>query len=114
MAGRTVSAYTDELTARRIAQLAKAEDRSPAEIAAAALRLYVSLPPHAHQAFRQIEAMESPAVTDSVQRAMTRALIDGVYEAARQQALGQMSVPPEGDSEEAILAEAIRLTTSPR
>ena len=52
MAGRTVSAYTDETTAQRIAQLAKVEDRSPAEIAAAALRLYVNLPTHAHQAFR--------------------------------------------------------------
>ncbi len=113
MAGRTVSAYTDELTARRIAQIAKAEARSPAEIAAAALRLYISLPTHAHQAFRQIEAMESPAVIDSVQRAMTSALIGEAYEAARKQAVAQMQISGKGDSEEAILAEAVRLT-SPR
>ena len=112
MAGRTVSAYTDETTAQRIAQLAKVEDRSPAEIAAAALRLYVNLPTHAHQAFRQIEAMESPAVIDSVQRAMTRVLIDGVYEAARQRRMAQMPASGrDGDSEDAILADAVRLTS---
>jgi hypothetical protein len=112
MSGRTVSAYADETTAQRIAQLARVEARSPAQIAAAALRLYVSLPTEAHQAFRQIEAMESPAVIDSVQRAMTRVLIDGVYDAARQRALSQMHVSGrDDDSEEAILAHAVRLTS---
>jgi len=112
MSGRTVSAYADETTARRIAQLAKVEDRSPAQIAAAALRLYVILPTEAHQAFRQIEAMESSAVIDSVQRAMTRVLIDGVYDAARRRAVAQMHVSGgDDDSEEAILAHAVRLTS---
>jgi len=38
VAGRTVSAYADEETARVIERLAAFEDRSPAQIAAAALR----------------------------------------------------------------------------
>jgi Lon protease-like protein len=114
MSGRTVSAYADETTAQRIVQLAKAESRSPAQIAAAALRLYAILPTDAHQAFRQIEALGSQTLIDRVQRALTRVLIDGVYEAARKRALAQMQVGGrDDDSEEDILAQAVRLT-SPR
>jgi hypothetical protein len=112
MSESTLSAYADEMTAQRIAQFAMAEDRSPAQIAAAALRLYVSPPTEAHQAFHQIEAMESPVVFDAVQRAMTRVLIDGVYDAARQRAVSQMRVSDqEDDSEQAILACAVLLTS---
>jgi hypothetical protein len=41
MTGRTVSAYTDEATAAKVAEIARLEDRSPAQIGAAALRFYV-------------------------------------------------------------------------
>jgi hypothetical protein len=116
--GQTVSAYTDDVTAKRIAQLAEVESRSPAQIAASALRLYVNLPTEAHQAFRQIEAMKSPAVSDSVQRAVTRALLDGAYSAVRDRMVAQMRTNGVAGSSEAgeddILAEAVRLTTSPQ
>ena len=66
MAGRTVSVDTDETTAhashnsRRSKTAARPRSPPPAPP-------LCQPPPHAHQAFRQIEAMESPAVIDSVQ-----------------------------------------------
>lgn len=57
--------------------------------------------------------MKSRGVIDSVQRAAIRAHLGEVYEVARKQAVAQMQISGEGDSEEAILAEAVRLT-SPR
>lgn len=44
MAARTISAYADERTARDVERIAQSEDRSPAQIAAAALRFYARLP----------------------------------------------------------------------
>lgn len=118
MAGRTVSAYADEATASRIAHLAKIEDRSPAQIAAAALRLYVGLPTVAHDAFRQIEAMESPQMLDDVQREITRTMLHTLYEDASRRIVESMRRngigDNIGDSEDEILAEAVRLTTQPR
>lgn len=111
MSGRTISAYTDDATAQRIAALAKMEDRSTGQIAAAALRLYVNLPSEARQAIRQLETMESPAVMESVKYAMTRILIDAVYAGAHRRLIAQM---PEGeyDTEEDILNEANRLAST--
>jgi predicted transcriptional regulator len=115
MTGRTVSAYADEATAARIAELAKLEDRSPAQIAAAALRLYVGLPEVAHRALRRLEATESPELIREAQRAITRKVLDVLFddaeryivESMRRKGIGNNI----GDSEDEILTEAVRLTT---
>ena len=112
MSGRTISAYTDDITAQRIATLAKVEDRSTGQIAAAALRLYANLPSEARQALRQLEAMESSDVLENAQRAMTRALLNAVYDSAHRRLMIHMPAG-EYDSEDAMLAEANRLTSSP-
>ena len=115
MSGLTVSAYADEATAARIAQIAKLEDRSPAQIAAAALRLYVSLPEVGHRALRRLEANESPELNKQAWISMTRGLLHVLFDDAerhivecmRRKGIGDNI----GDSEDEILAEAVRLTT---
>lgn len=110
MSGRTVSAYADEATAKRVVQLAEAEARSPAQIAAAALRLYVSLPAEAHQALRRIEALKSPDAAERLSRAVTRMMLDVAYEAARDAAIAQMPPIAEPADEDALLAIADKAT----
>ena len=110
MSGRTISAYTDDATAQRISSLAKMEDRSTGQIAAAALRLYVTLPPEARQAIRQLEATESSDVMEGVKLAMTRLLIDAVYDSTHRSLLKQMP-KVEYSNEDEIIKEANRLTS---
>lgn len=109
MSGKTISAYADDMTAARVASMAKTEDRSPAQIAAAALRLYVGLPAEARQALRQIEAMDRPDTLNQTQRAIARVLIDQRYELAHQEMMTQMPAATDA-TEEALQTEAIRLT----
>lgn len=108
--GRTVSAYADEATADRIVQLARIESRSPAQLAAAALRLYVSLPAEAHQALRQIEALNSTEAAERLSRGVTRMLLDIAYEAAQATAIARMP-PVAASDEDELLAIADRATS---
>jgi len=61
--------------------MARLEDRSPAQIAAAALRLYVRLPPAARDAWRRIEG-ERRERRDQAAWAGRPALLDRQYEEA--------------------------------
>jgi|HubBroStandDraft_1064217.scaffolds.fasta_scaffold706704_1 hypothetical protein len=118
MSGRTVSAYVDDATAASIAQIAKIEDRSPAQIGAAAFRLYAALPEVAHRALRRLDAAESPELSRQASNSMTRGLLhvlfddaeNRIVESMRRNGIGDNI----GDSEDEILAEAVRLTTQPR
>jgi hypothetical protein len=117
MSGRTISAYTDEATATRLAYLAKIEDRSPAQIAAAALRFYTGLPPEAHQALRRIEAMESPELLSSLQREVTRTVLHALFDGAEGRMVKRAEeggVADTASTEDDLLAEAVRLTTRRR
>jgi hypothetical protein len=108
--GETISAYTDAKTALRVRELAQQEQRKAAQIAGAALKLYVQLPPEAREAFRAIEQHGSPAL-ELMNREVTRALLNVQYTWAKQQAveaMGRPSTPLE--NEEELLAEAVRLT----
>ena len=114
MAGKTVSAYADEVTAAKIAEMARLEDRSPAQIAAAALRLYVRLPPAAREAWRRVEVDAGPAAADAAAWAAGRALLDRQYDAALAAGLAAMPTPdPALVDEDAILTRAIQLTRAP-
>jgi len=112
MAGKTISAYTDEETARLVGQLAKVEHRTPSQIAAAALGFYVRLPPQAHAALRELAAMDSPEDMNLMLREVTRAINRSAYDAALRTAAPQVR-EKYGDTlrtEEDIEAEAVRLT----
>jgi hypothetical protein len=114
MAGRTLSAYADEETYREVTELARLEDRSTAQILAAALRLYMRLPRAAHDALRQPEA----AGEDQAETAgwvAGRALLALQYDVAVSE--GLRHTPPivsETDDEDAILAKSVELTRSDR
>jgi predicted transcriptional regulator len=114
MAGHTVSAYADEQTYQKVTQLAKLEDRSTAQIVSAALRLYLRLPRHAHDAIRRAEA-DGPESADAAAWAISKALLHQQYEAALAEGLKHMPdlISPD-DDEEAILAKAVEITRRPR
>jgi hypothetical protein len=110
MAARTISAYADERTARDVERLAAIEDRSPAQIAAAALRFYVKLPAEGHAAFRRIEKLGTDQDMDALARDITRKALDAAWEVAHRQLMADMTTGEVPDAEEAILSEAVRLT----
>lgn len=109
MAARTISAYADEKTAGVVERIAQLEDRSPAQIAAAALRFYVRLPAEAHAAFRRVEKLGTDRDMDALAREITRKTLDAEWEVAHRQLVAEMTVEG-GASEDDILAEAVRLT----
>jgi predicted transcriptional regulator len=87
----TLSAHTDEATASRVREMAKLEDRTPSQITAAAVRWYVRLSASA--------------------RAAGRALLDREYKAILDRGLTNYTPTlPAIASDEAILAEAVRIT----
>lgn len=115
MPARTISAYADEETARVVEQIAELEDRSPAQIAAAALRFYARLPSEARAAFRRIEKLGTEADLDTLTRAITRKTLDAEWEVAHRRFIGDMTNVPvpaadESVNEDDLLAEAVRLT----
>ena len=114
MAGKTVSAYTDEETARLIDHVARTEGRTSSQIAAAALALYVRLPAEAHAALRQIYALGSPEDLAEVTRRMSRLVLNSQFEIAQRAVVEAMRVedPERLETEDDILAEAVRLTSN--
>jgi predicted transcriptional regulator len=113
MAGHTLSAYADEQTYRKVSELAKAEDRSTAQIVAAAVRLYMRLPRRAHDALRRLEAA-GPEAADVAAWAAGRALLDQQYELAITQGLHEGGQAPRAQDEAALLQEAVALVRRSR
>jgi predicted transcriptional regulator len=115
MPGKTISAYTDEETAKLVADLARVEHRKPSQIAAAALAFYVRLPPEAHAALRRLEASDSEGHLNLMRREVTRAISNASYHAAiarmapRVREIYRDRLDTMTDEE--ILAEAVRLTS---
>jgi hypothetical protein len=105
----TLSAHTDEVTASRVSDMAKLEDRTPSQITAAAVRWYVRLPASARDALRRIEARGDRAI-DEAAWAAGRALLDKEYEHVLDRGLARYepAFPPDV-SEDEILAEAARV-----
>ena len=110
MAARTISAYADENTARDVERIAELEDRSPAQVAAAALRFYVRLPAEARAAFRRVEKLGTGQDIDALTREITRKTLDAEWEVAHRQLVAEMKVDASPADEDAILAEAVCLT----
>jgi hypothetical protein len=116
MAGRTISMHASEEIARRVEHVSRVEDRSPSQIASAALSLYLQLPPEAHAALRHVQALGTAEDVDRISRRMARLLLDAQFEVAERRVVASM--PTEGlnalESEDDILAEANALTTRSR
>ena len=116
MAGKTISAYTDAETASMVEQIARVEQRKPAQIAAAALAFYVRLPAEAQAALRRLEAIGAPEDLNLMRREVTRAISNASYNAAVRQSAPRVR-ELYGDavqSEDEILQEAVRLTATQR
>lgn len=117
MAGKTVSAYADQDTARRVAHAARVAARPVSQIASAALAFYARLPGEAHDALRRIEALGGPGALDRVARAVARQIIDAEHDLAEYRAAtaipdAVLTALGTLDSEADILATAARLAGS--
>lgn len=112
MAGKTISAYTDEKTAQSVAQIAHIEQRKPSQIAGMALKLFVELPPEARTALWQIEALGSASEFEEVMKQIARTLLNAQYKMAQRQVVEQMKVEnlEQIETEDDILSKAVDLT----
>jgi hypothetical protein len=112
MAGRSISAWADEETARLVESVVKVEDRSAAQVAAAALRFYVQLPEEARAAIRRIEALGSAEEIRWAISEVARALLIAQFKIASRRGAEQMRLESEEtlETDEDALDEAVRLT----
>ncbi len=113
MAGKTISAYTDLDTAQRFEWIARREQRRKAQIAGAALKLFVNLPEPARAAWHQLEALGSSEDLDRLGQEIARVLLHAQYEMAQHQLLSQMK-PTSGynlETEDDCLDAAVSLTS---
>lgn len=106
----TLSGHTDAVTAARVTEMARLEDRTSSQIASAAIRLYTRLSPAARDALRRLEAAGEEAVAAGAWAA-SRALLDQEFDATLARGLRHYTpaLPP-GATEDEIMAEAVRLT----
>lgn len=113
MAGKTISMHASEDTARRLEYISRVEERSPSQIASAALDLYLRLPPEAHTALRHLNALGTKDDQDRAMQRIWHVLLDEQYELAQRRLVAAMKVDPRTplESEEDILAEATRMTS---
>lgn len=112
MAGKTISAYTDEATSVRVSQIARLENRKRAQIVGTALKLYVGLPPEVRAAWQEIEAIGSDTLREETMRELVRVFVNARYKLARQEVLKHMKYEKldELETEEDILDAAVELT----
>ncbi len=111
MAGKTISMHASEDTARRMEHVSRVEDRSPSQIASAALNLYLQLPPEAHSALRYLQALGTDEDLARVSRKMGRMLLDAQFEIAERRVVDAMPPADTLQSEDDIIAEANALTS---
>jgi hypothetical protein len=116
VAGKTISMHASEETARRMEYVARVEDRTPSQIAAAALKFYLQLPPEAHAALRQVQALGTDQDVEQISRKMARLLLDAQFEVAERRVVASMTTQEldELQSEDDILTEANALTSRSR
>lgn len=111
MAARTISLHASGEMARMVEHLSRVEDRSPSQIAAAALAFYLRLPSEAHSALRHVQALGGEEDVRGLVRGITRLLLNAQYDVAVRRMgddLLEQGVPvPE--TEEEMLEEADQL-----
>lgn len=116
MAGKSISAWVDDRTARNVERLAKVEARPPAHVVAAAVKFYLSLPEEALSAIRKIDAFATEEEVQWAMHKVARALLEAQHQVAAERAARQARVDDLGrlDSETAINAAAVRATKRSR
>jgi predicted transcriptional regulator len=90
MSGKTISAYTSEQTANKLADLAKKESRKKSQLAGIAIELFVSLPPGAIDAWLRVVAHGEPEITQQVKDKIARTLLDARYQITHQQLINEI------------------------
>jgi hypothetical protein len=116
MAGKSISAWVDDRTARGVERVAKVEARPPAHVVGAAVKFYLSLPEEALSAIRKIDAFGTEEEVRWAMRKVARALLEAQHQIAAERAAGQARVDDLGplDSEAEIDAAAVRVTKRSR
>lgn len=113
MAGRTISAYVSDDVADNVALEAKREERSPAQIAALALRFFISLPRDARASLVAVDNLgtqdERRQALNEVARALNVAEFDMT---SRRMAGHARPLAPDDASEDDLDQIAADLTTA--
>jgi hypothetical protein len=116
MAGQSISAHADSATVTRLRQTARREGRTPSQITAASLKLYLSMPDAVRTALRDVETLGTPDDQHNMMRAIARTVVATQYEVSRRKVAESMQLANEADlsTDDAILAEAVRATAKSR
>ena len=111
MAGRAVSAWVSDDVAEAVTLEARREGRSPAQLAAQAIRFFMTLP---REARASVNALDNLGTLDQRRAAMNevaRALNNAEFEMTCQRmAPHSLELMPDGMSDGELDAEAVRLT----
>ncbi len=116
MAGQSISAHADVETVSKLRGIAAREGRTPSQLTTASLKLYLDLPGTVRAALRDVDALGAPEDRHNLLRAIGRAVTSTQYEVARRRVADGMRLDHEDelDTDEAILAEAVRATAASR
>jgi len=116
MAGQSISAHANADTVAKLRGVAAREGRTPSQVTAASLKLYLDLPSTVRAALRDIEALGTQEERHNLLRAIARTVASSQYEIARRHVAEGMQVASEDnlDTDAGILAEAVRATAKPR
>lgn len=116
MAGQSISAHADAETVNKLRGIAAREGRTPSQLTTASLKLYLDLPSTVRAALRDVDALGTPEDWHKLLRAIGRTVASAQYEVARRQVVDSMRLEREDElnTDEAILAEAVRTTAAPR
>jgi predicted transcriptional regulator len=112
MAGKTISAYTDNATAERIELIAQREQRRKAQIAGTAVKFFVGLSDEARAAWLQIEALGSAVEIEKLKQDIARTILDAQYQMVHRQIMDEIQTAHLGtlNTEDEILETAVNLT----
>mgnify|MGYP004551998295 CR=1 FL=1 len=113
MAGKSISA--DAETVSELRGIAAREGRTLSQITAASLKLYLDLPGIVRAALRDVEALGTSEDRHILLRAIGRTVASAQYDVARRRVAEGMRLDREDelDTDEAILAEALRTAAAP-
>jgi len=112
MASGTVGVHLDKLTIERLRAMASVENRSPSQIQAVALKLFLDMSSGARRALFAIDGIANEEEREFAAKALGRAALaayDRIIDARHRQA-GDRAASLESD--EAVEAEAVRLCRS--
>ena len=114
MAGRSISAHVDAETVSKLGGIATREGRTPSQLTAASLKLYLALPEAVRAALHDVDALGTPEDRHNLLRAIGRTVASSHYEIARRRVAEGMQLECEDklNTDETILAEAVRVTSA--